>query len=147
MAELRKIILGMNSSTCSLDAIPTSFFKEVLDSLVVDVLDIVNCSLEFGIFPDSLKITTVKPLLKKNNLDPSVFNNYRPISNLPFLGKVLEKVVHKQLEIFLHINKIHDKFQSGFRKNHSTETTLLKILNDLRLSSDQKMFPFFFSLT
>ena len=115
----------MNSSTCSLDAIPTSFFKEVLDSLAVDVLDIVNCSLEFGIFPDSLKITTVKPLLKKNNLDPSVFNNYRPISNLPFLGKVLEKVVHKQLEVFLHINKIHDKFQSGFRKNHSTETALL----------------------
>ena len=94
--ELCKTILQMKSSTWSLDAIPTAFFKDVLDSLLDDVLDIVNCSLELGIFPESHKKASVMPLLKKNNLHPSVLNNYRPISNLPFLGKILENVVLKQ---------------------------------------------------
>ena len=106
--ELRNIISQLKSSTCSLDAIPTSFFKKVVASFILDVLHIVNCPLESGIFLDPLKTALVKPLLKKHTLDSSALSNYRPISNLPFLGKILERAVLIQLEAFLHNNDIYE---------------------------------------
>ena len=80
-----------------------------------------------GSFPDACKIAKVKPLFKKGSkTDPS---NYRPISLLPLLSKVFERVVLDQTEEFLSLNKILYDYQSGFRKNHSTDTCL-SFLND-----------------
>lgn len=65
-----------------------------------------------------------------------VLNNYRPISNLPFIGKIVERVVFNQLNRFLSSNSYLDNFHSGFRQHHSTQTAFIKIINDIWLNTD-----------
>jgi len=84
-----------------------------------------------------LKSALVIPLLKKSSLDPDVLDNYRPISLLPFLSKLLERVVLSKLLDHLNKNNLFVPVQSAYRSGHSTETALLKIFNDLLLSIDE----------
>ena len=95
--------------------------------LAKPISELCNLSMTLGSFHDACKIAKVKPLFKKGSeTDPS---NYRPISLLPLLSKVFERVVLDQTEEFLSLNKILYDYQSGFRKNHSTDTCL-SFLND-----------------
>ena len=78
----------------------------------------------------------IKPLLKKPGLDPDIVKNYRPVSNLPFLSKIMEKVVDARLEHHLVQNNLHKPSQSAYKRFHSTETALLKVQNDILRSLD-----------
>jgi hypothetical protein len=100
------------------------------------IVSIINKSLLSGIVPTYCKHAIVHPLLKKTNLDKNVLCNYRPISKLPYLSKILEKTVFIQLESFLTDNTIGEVFQSGFKKQHSTESALLKVFNDVFMATD-----------
>lgn len=84
----------MKTSSSSLDVVPTALFKMLL-------LSIIHNSLTFGQVPIYFKQAVIQPLLKKTNLDPSLPQNYRPISKLPLMVKVLEKVVFNQLTAVL----------------------------------------------
>ena len=84
-------------------------------------------------------------LLKKPSLDKNLLKNYHPISNLPFLSRILEKVVLHKLLSHLQENNLSNPFQSAYRAGHSTETILLRIVNDILSTLDNDTFLFFFS--
>ena len=94
---IKDLIVKMPKESCDLDPIPAFLFMDCLDALVPTITQIMNISLTTGVVPQSFKHALVKPLLKKSNLDPECLKNYRPISNLPFLSKVLERVVLAQI--------------------------------------------------
>ena len=89
------------SKSCELDQIPTFILKEFLDDLLPFLHLLCNSSLTSGYLPGSQKRAIVTPALKKHGLDPDVLNNYRPMSNLSYLSKILGKLVSMQFISYL----------------------------------------------
>ena len=98
---------------------------------------IINLCFTSGSFPSAFKSAIVKPLLKKPTLDHEVLKFFRPVSNLPFLSKLIEKRIACRLVSHIKDNSITEKFQSAYKSKHSTETALLKVYNDIMNNIDQ----------
>ena len=106
--------------------------------LAEPITKMVNMSHFEGTFPQSFKNISVRPLLKKFNFPKEELNNYRPISNLSFLSKILERIIFDRMTKHIQSFNTYTPFQSAYRKFHSTETALLRIQNDLLLAIDKK---------
>ena len=121
---------------CCLDPVPTWLVKSCKVELETFLCHIVNVSLAKGIFPTNCKHAIVKPILKQKNLDINNMKNFRPVSNLSFVSKIIERAVLNQ--ITPHIDNLLDSKQSAYRQGFSTESALLKLQNDILSALDQK---------
>ena len=136
--EFKEILSDLNKKECEEDPIPLKLLMQCIDEVKPIIMFIVNNSLTTGVFPTALKTALVRPVIKDENGDVNSYKNYRPISNLPFLSKVIEKSVQRQLDKHLKFFNLHAEHQSGYRSNHSCETATLTIYNDLLCLSDVK---------
>ena len=137
--EICKTIMCCPTTSSVLDPLSTQLLKTNVDILSPVITRIVNLSLTTGKFPSSQKAAIITLLLKKASLDPESLTNYRPVSNLTFVSKLLERMVAKQLHDHLSQHQLNEKHQSAYRKRHSTETALTRVQNDiLRAIDDSK---------
>lgn len=135
--EISKIISSSPNKSCALDPIPTSFIKQSVQSIAPVFSAVINSSFKEGYVPSSLKSAIVTPILKKSGLDTQILKNYRPISNLSFLSKTMERVVANRLSEHLNKWNLLNVNQSAYREGHSTETALIKVHNDILRSLDE----------
>ncbi len=135
--SIRKLIVKSPSKSCDLDPLPTDLVKTCLDLLLPVITNIINLSLQQGIFPDQFLCAIVIPLLKKLGLE-LVFPSYRPVSNLSFLSKVTEKAVASQFVDYCDINGLKELLQSAYSQFHSTETALTRVHNDIVMAMDSQ---------
>uniref|UniRef100_A0A8C1N7E5 Reverse transcriptase domain-containing protein n=1 Tax=Cyprinus carpio TaxID=7962 RepID=A0A8C1N7E5_CYPCA len=133
-AEISKLILSNHPTTCLLNSIPSHLLQAISPVVVPALTHIINISLHTGVFPSTFRQARIAPLLKKPTLNPSLLENYRPVSLLHFIAKTLERAVFNQISAFFTQNKLLDSNQSGFKSGHSNETALLSVVEALRLA-------------
>ena len=136
LSEIRQIVFSCPSKQCLLDVMPTDILKQCFDVLGPIITDLVNLSLLSGIFPSAFAKAVVLPLLKKPTLSPNELSNYRPISNLNFISKLIERVVLSRINSHLSLHNLLLPNQSAYRKFHSTETALLAVHNNILSAMD-----------
>ena len=129
-----KLIRCSTIKAGKLDPLPATVMRSCYSALVPAFKTVISLSLSTGSMPKDLKITSLRPLLKKPNTDCEQFSNFRPVSNLKFLSKLVEKSVFVQANNYLTVNGLHERSQSAYKAHHSTETALLTITNDMLLS-------------
>ena len=126
-ATILKLLKQLNpAKSAGIDNLKGKFLKEGAPVLASPITDLVNLSISLSLFPDDCKIEAkTKP------------KNYRPISLLLLLSKIIERIIHNQTQEFLDKNNILYKYQSGFRKHHSTDTCLSYLTDKVKMGFEE----------
>ena len=138
--EIKSIAMSYTIKCSPEGPIPACILKQNVDIFIPYWLDIVNLSLQLGSM-DALKSAIIFPFIKEIGSlgDKENLKNYRPVSNLQFVGKLVERVVDNRLQKHLSSNNLNSTKQFGYKKDHSTKTLLLKIVNKLLTSFDNNI--------
>ena len=137
--EISNILMALKSSKASgPNSIPSNILIEFSDYLIEPLTAIINSSLVEGIFPSLNEEASVCPIFKKDN--KLKCENYRPISLLPNLSKIFERVMYNRVENFLTSTNQLYYLQFGFRKSYSTNHALLSIVEQIREAMDNNFF-------
>lgn len=137
---VRNIINGLKPKTSSgHDGISVKLLKSISSLITDSITFIINQCLETGVFPDRLKLAKVIPLYKKD--DPMLLTNYRPISLLPAISKVFERVIYNQIYDHFQNNNLFYESQYGFRSKHSTEMAALEVIDRIIQEIDANQLP------
>ena len=138
--EVTEIISSHGIKCSPDDPVPLNLVKDHLNLFVPIWTKLINLSLSEGSI-EGLKNAVVLPLIKEINdtVDVDTLKNYRPVSNLLLVEKLIERIVHVKLEKHMNSNNLNSDFQYGYKKGHSTETLLVKVVNDLMLSCDKNI--------
>jgi len=135
--EIRKLVTKAPSKHCQRDPIPVWLLKQVVDQLAPVLTVMCNTSLTTGKLPSAEKHALVTARLKKPTLDLTDLNSYRPISNLSFTSKLVERCVAARFVAHCEQNRLFPDMQSAYRRHHSTETAVLTVHNDIIQAIDR----------
>ena len=143
IAEVMSLILQLDDSKAPGPTdIPIKILKIAAPIIVSHLVNIINKSFELGIYPNSLKLAKVIPIFKAGN--KTEVNNYRPISLLPTLSKIIEKLMHIRLFSFLETHKVIYNSQFGFQKGKSTNHSLIEITEKIRNCMENKKYGYIY---
>ena len=124
---VREICITKSSA---IDNINTKLLKDAFEVLTFELTYLYNCCLQTGTFPNSWGLSKVTPI-PKTNTNSTKAADWRPISQIPLPGKLLEKIIHAQLSSYIEMNNILSKNQYGFRKDLSTSIAIFDVLKVL----------------
>ena len=127
--EVAKIIGSFNDSATGWDDLRPKIIKDIKNDIKLQLTHICNLSFTSGVFPTELKLANVVPIYKAN--DEMVFSNYRPVSVLPVLSKLLERLMYNRLICYINANRLLYKLQFGFQKRKSTEMSLIVLMDHI----------------
>lgn len=136
LMDVRKAVMHFSSNARGEDNIPLSVITAALPEIAPYVMAVFNQSIKESVFPSKWKKSLVLALNKVPS--PSTMSDMRPIALLSFLSKLLERLIHQQLLNYVETCSLIDPFQTGYRTGHSTQTTLLKLTDDIREGMDKR---------
>ena len=133
--ELKVLLKGKTIKAAYTDFLPRSIMKKVFDTLLPYICDLINLSLSTGSM-EGVKEATIVPLLKKSGLDPEILKNYRPVSDIVLISKLIETVVLDRFKTHVSAHNLQCNLQHGYKPFHSTETLVLKVVDDILVGFD-----------
>ncbi len=135
--DVRELVFKSKPTSCNLDPIPTPILKECIEIVLPVLTKMINLSLQNGIFPNEWKLALIIPLLKKFGLE-LLEQNFRPVSNLSFVSKLVERAAISQETPHIQRNCPLPDNSSAYREGHSTESALLKVQADILRNMEQQ---------